>query len=336
MLEVNNLTVKYELKNDDAVTAVDDVSFVVEPGETFGLVGESGCGKTTLGKAILRLLDDNGFVSSGSINFKDRNLLELSGPEIRDVRWAEISIVTQSAMNGLNPVYRVGDQIVEAILRHEPETHPDDAHTRARELLEKVGIDGERAEDYAHEFSGGMRQRAIIAMAIACDPDLIIADEPTTALDVIVQDGILEELEALQTELDISMLIISHDISVIAETCDRVGVMYGGKLMESGPTEAVFNNSGNPYTLGLLNSYPDLDRARERLVSIPGKPPTLRDGTRGCRFKDRCPFAIEECVTEHPPMHEVGDNPLHHSACYRIDTLEEIQTRAKEVDTWVQ
>ncbi|PSQ23917.1 ABC transporter ATP-binding protein [Halobacteriales archaeon QS_8_65_32] len=337
LLEIDNLDVRYGLDDAEAATAVravDDVSLAIERGETFGLVGESGCGKTTLGKSIINLLDENGVVAGGTIQFKGQDLAELSDPAIRDVRWAEIATISQSAMNGLNPVYKVGDQITEAILRHEPETGTQEADEQARELLERVGIDGARADDFAHEFSGGMKQRAVIAMAIACDPDLIIADEPTTALDVIVQDAVLQELEDLQEELGISLLIISHDISVIAETCDRVGVMYGGKLMELGPTEAVFEEPANPYTLGLRNSFPDIESTGEQLVSIPGTPPTLEDPEPGCRFRDRCPFAVAECKSEHPPLTNVEGSPGHASACYRLDALAEMRERATEEETW--
>jgi len=337
LLEIDNLDVRYGLDDAEAATAVravDDVSLAIERGETFGLVGESGCGKTTLGKSIIHLLDENGVVAGGTIQFKGQDLAELSDPAIRDVRWAEIATISQSAMNGLNPVYKVGDQITEAILRHEPETGTQEADEQARELLERVGIDGARADDFAHEFSGGMKQRAVIAMAIACDPDLIIADEPTTALDVIVQDAVLQELEDLQEELGISLLIISHDISVIAETCDRVGVMYGGKLMELGPTEAVFEEPANPYTLGLRNSFPDIESTGEQLVSIPGTPPTLEDPEPGCRFRDRCPFAVAECKSEHPPLTNVEGSPGHASACYRLDALAEMRERATEEETW--
>lgn len=334
LLDIEDLDIRYTLDDAGEVHAVDGVSFDIKAGETFGLVGESGCGKTTLGKSIIRLLDRNGYIADGTIRFKERDLGGLSDAEIRDVRWAKISTISQSAMNGLNPVYKVGDQIVEAIRRHEPETSPEEAYERAGDLLERVGIDRERAADYAHEFSGGMKQRAVIAMAIACDPDLIIADEPTTALDVIVQDSVLEELEELQKELGLSLLIISHDISVIAETADRVGVMYGGKLMELGPTEAVFENTANPYTLGLKNSFPDIEEAKKQLVSIPGTPPTLRDPEEGCRFRSRCPFAVEECETTHPPMYSVEDDRNHTSACYRLDVLEEMQAEAEEEETW--
>ncbi|QZX99662.1 ABC transporter ATP-binding protein [Halobaculum rubrum] len=377
LLEVNDLSVRYAVDDGSAVHAADEVSFAVDPGETYGLVGESGCGKTTLAKSLVHLLDDNGYIESGNIWFDstlpqwtDENgdakqsviddpdkpvrddgmtdLAELSNKQIRDVRWRDIAIIPQSAMNALNPVYKVGDQIVEAILRHEPETTAEEAHERARDLLERVGIEPERADDYAHQFSGGMKQRAVIAMAMACSPDLLIADEPTTALDVIIQDRILEELEALQDEFDVSILVISHDISVMAEICDRMAVMYGGKVMEAGPKTEIFGETANPYTLGLKNSFPTITASDQDLVSIPGTPPTLRDPGDGCRFRERCPFAIEECHASHPPMYDVEaasergraeestDERAHRSACYRIDELEQLRTDALEESTWTE
>ena len=332
LLDITNLQVNYRVDETSEVQAVDDVSFSLEPGETFGLVGESGCGKTTLAKAVIRLLDHNGYVAGGEIHFKGQDLAEVSNREIRDVRWAEISIIPQSSMSGLNPVYKVGDQIVEAILRHEPGTTAEEADARARELLERVGVEADRADDYAHEFSGGMKQRAMIAMSLACDPDLIIADEPTTALDVIVQDQVLQELETLQEELNVAFLIISHDISVIAETCDRVGVMYGGKLMEIGDTTDVFEETANPYTLGLKNSFPNIDQAQSHLVSIPGSAPSLEDPAPGCRFRERCPFATEVCSTEHPPLYTVDGD--HKSACYHLDELDQMRAEARREETW--
>jgi len=206
------------------------------------------------------------------------DLAALSGDRLRAMRWDRVSLIPQSAMNALNPVYRVGDQIVEAIRLHEPGTSEAAARERARDLLERVGVDPGRADDYAHELSGGMRQRAVIAMAMACEPDLVIADEPTTALDVIVQDRVLDALTDLQQEFGVAMLVISHDVHVIAETCDRVGVMYGGRLMEAGTATEVFESPANPYTLGLLNAVPRADADPDRdLVQIPGTSPPLRD-----------------------------------------------------------
>jgi oligopeptide/dipeptide ABC transporter ATP-binding protein len=375
LLEVNDLSVRYDA-GESQVHAVDGVSFDVEHGETFGLVGESGCGKTTLGKSLIHLLDSNGYVESGEVWFDGTlpqwenengearreiieddqypvradgktDLTELDDQDIRDVRWRNIALIPQSAMNALNPVYKVGDQITEAILRHEPETTQQEADERARDLLERVGIEPERADDYAHEYSGGMKQRAVIAMAMACNPDMLIADEPTTALDVIIQDRILEEIEELQDEFDVSILVISHDISVMAEICDKLGVMYGGKLMESGPKQEVLRDAANPYTLGLKNSFPTVKQEQEQLVSIPGSPPTLLDPGEGCRFAERCPFVTDECHTAHPPMYDVSaaedgtrseasSSNEHRSACYRIDDLETMREDASKEETWTE
>ncbi len=373
LLEINDLSVRYR-DDDTEVHAVEDASFTVDYGETYGLVGESGCGKTTLGKALLRLLDENGYVESGEVwldsvlpEWEDvdgsprreviddpkypvrsdgmMDLTELTDDQIRRVRWRTISLVPQSAMNALNPVYKVGDQIVEAIRLHQPGTTEAEARETTAELLERVGIDRDRTDDYAHQFSGGMKQRAIIAMAMACSPSMVIADEPTTALDVIIQDRVLDAIRELQDEYDVSMLIISHDISVMAETCDRLGVMYGGRLMESGTTEQIFEQPSNPYTLGLQNSFPSIEERQEQLLSIPGTPPTLYDPPDECRFADRCPFATSECTSAHPPMYDVEaamtgrireatDDGRHRSACYRLDILDEMRENAAKEETW--
>ncbi|MGA9400925.1 ABC transporter ATP-binding protein [Haladaptatus sp.] len=375
LLEVNDLSVRYDA-GDKQVHAVDGVSFSIEHGETYGLVGESGCGKTTLSKSLMHLLDSNGYIERGEIWFdgtlpewEDGNgnvrrevieddrypvredgmtdLARLDNQQIRDIRWRNIALIPQSAMNALNPVYKVGDQIVEAILRHEPDIPAEQAHERARDLIQRVGIDPERADDYAHQYSGGMKQRAVIAMAMACNPDMLIADEPTTALDVIIQDRILEELETLQDEFDVAILVVSHDVSVMAEICDQLAVMYGGKIMESGPMEEVITESANPYTLGLKNSFPTVEKADQDLVSIPGSPPTLLDPADGCRFASRCPFVVDECRSAHPPMYdaeraesgkrsEASSPHVHRSACYRVDELETIRTEARKEEKWQQ
>ena len=276
------------------------------------------------------------------------DLTALNSDQIRRVRWNNVSLIPQSSMNALNPVYKVGDQIVEAIQVHEPGTTEAEAHERARDLLEAVGIDRERADDYAHEFSGGMKQRAIIAMAMSCNPDLVIADEPTTALDVIIQDRVLDAINEMQDDFDVSMLIVSHDISVMAETTDRLGVMYGGRLMESGTTTQVIDSPANPYTMGLSNSFPSVEQDQEKLLAIPGTPPTLTEPAEECRFADRCPFATEVCLNGHPPMYDVeaaeqGRSRVqqeaddgHRSACYRLDVLEEMRDRSTTEDTWQQ
>ena len=373
LLEVNDLSIRYDVGDDD-VHAVDDVTFSIDRGETYGLVGESGCGKTTLAKSLIHLLDANGYIESGEVWFDGTlprwenergeprreiieddqypvrgdgmtDLAKLDSEQIRDIRWRNIALIPQSAMNALNPVYKVGDQIVEAILRHEPHTPREAADERARDLLERVGIEPDRADDYAHEYSGGMKQRAVIAMAMACSPDMLIADEPTTALDVIIQDRILDELDQLQKEFNVSILVVSHDISVMAEICDKLGVMYGGKFMESGPKTEVFRQSANPYTLGLKNSFPTVKQEQTELVSIPGSAPTLLNPADECRFVERCPFAVEECRSSHPPMYsvsaaetgervEAGNPQTHRSACYRVDELETMRTEASKEETW--
>ncbi len=373
LLEVEDLTVQYETDTGN-VYAVDGVSFSIDRGETFGLVGESGCGKTTLAKSLLHLLDSNGGIVDGNIwfdgtlpsweeeNGKPRrevvesdeypvrqdgktNLAELNLRQIRDIRWRNIALVPQSSMNALNPVYKVGDQIIEAILRHEPATTKQEADERARDLLERVGVEPERADDYAHQFSGGMKQRAVIAMAMACNPDLLIADEPTTALDVIIQDRILDELRSLQEEFHVSILVVSHDISVMSEICEDLAVMYGGKIMESGPKEDVLRRSANPYTLGLKNSFPTVSGEQTDLISIPGAAPTLFEPEDTCRFTERCPFATEECATAHPPMYDVNETTethraetkrtaIHRSACYEIAQIEQLRSEAEKEETW--
>jgi oligopeptide/dipeptide ABC transporter ATP-binding protein len=373
LIEANNLTIRYEMEGDD-VLAVDDVTFAIEREETFGLVGESGCGKTTLAKSLMHLLDDNGVIDSGEVwldatlpKWEDEddnprreiiesdeypvrqdgmtNLAELEEREIRDIRWRNIALIPQSAMNALNPVYKVGDQIIEAIQRHEPWVTREKADERARDLLERVGVDPARADDYAHQFSGGMKQRAVIAMAMACDPDMLIADEPTTALDVVIQDRILDELIELQEDFGIAILVVSHDISVMAEICDKLAVMYAGKMMETGTTEEVIGNPSNPYTLGLTNSFPTVTGDQDDLVAIPGSAPSLRDPDPGCRFVDRCPFAVDACTDKHPPMYSVdaaeegrlseSTDPIEHrSACYVVDQIERLRTEATEEETW--
>ncbi len=304
LLHVQDLKVYY-LRREGPVRAVDGVSFDVRPGEYFGLVGESGCGKTTLARAILRLLPANARIVAGHIWLKGRDLTRLSNRALRPLRWREISLVPQSAMNALDPVYRVGDQIIEAIQAHEP-ISPAAGRRRVVELFDLVGLDPGRMFDYPHQFSGGMRQRVMIAMSLALNSDLIIADEPTTALDVIVKDQILHQMERVQKQLKKSLLLVTHDISVVAENCDRVVVMYAGKIMEYAETKALLSAPFNPYTLGLKNAFPQLDGPVQQLISIPGTPPDLSAPPPGCRFHPRCAFATERCRAEEPPLLEVA------------------------------
>jgi len=300
ILEVNHLVMSYETKTG-MVPAVDDVSFSLPRGRSLGLVGESGCGKTSLALTLMRLMAANAKVSDGEVLLDGENLLELSGEEMRKRRWADVSMVFQGSMSSWNPVFTVGDQIRETMDIHWSHK-PTAAGARARigELFDLVGIGADMIDCYPHELSGGLRQRAMIAMALACDPKLIIADEPTTALDVIVQRQILDELGKIQQGLGMSIIHISHDIAVIAESTDLIGVMYAGKLVELGPTAEVFARPGHPYTWLLLSSIPSITGPRRALAPMEGEPPNLLDPPSGCRFHPRCPFATPLCVDDEP------------------------------------
>jgi len=329
LLEVNDLKIKYRTSDED-VHAVNDVSFSIGEQDNYGLVGESGCGKSTIAKTILGMLDDNGEIAAGSVQFKDRELADLSESEWQDIRWEEISYIPQSAMDSLDPVMTVGAQIRQAIHKHRDATKAE-ADERVAEVFEIVGLDPARTSDYPHEFSGGMRQRVTIAMALVLDPDLIIADEPTTGLDVIVQDKIIDKLLEIQDEVDSSMLLITHDVGVVAETCDEVSVLYGGKVMEQGATYDVFMHPTNPYTMGLQNAFPVVDEFDEQAISIPGSLPELTEEPTGCVFRNRCPFATEECEDGHPPLTANGGQL---SACYHTDKADEMREAAAEPETW--
>ncbi len=333
VLDVDGASIEYETKDGEQLRAVDDLSFTIHTNEIFGLIGESGCGKSTVAKSVLGLLPSNGSVVSGEIRFKGVDITSLTKQELNNIRWQHISMVSQGAMNALNPVHRVSSQIIEAIQNHK-DVSTNEARDRAAELFELVGLSPDRMDDYPHQLSGGMRQRAYIAMALVHDPSLIIADEPTTALDVIVQDQILKRLQELQDEFGLSILLITHDISVVAETCDRMGVMYAGKLMEYGSLKSIFKTPYNPYMLGLNNAFPSLTGDQSNLISIPGSPPDLTTIDSGCRFIDRCPFATKECESEHPSLKQVGDD--HYSACYRHNDIEQLRTDATEQETWQQ
>ena len=306
MLEVRNLKTYFKTKAGFA-HAVDNVSFTLQPGENFGLVGESGCGKTTAAKSIIKLLPPNGEIKGGEILFNGRDLVSLTQEEMQKVRWKQISMISQSAMNSLDPVYKVGDQIVEAIQAHATASRAE-ALDRARELFKLVGIDPKRLRDYPHQFSGGMKQRSIIAMSLALNPSLIIADEPTTALDVIVQDQILRRIKDLMLSHGASMILITHDISVVAEMCDRVAVMYAGQIVESAPVRDIFYRPAHHYTNSLLKAVPKLETRVDRLTAIPGQPPRLDRLPAGCRFSPRCPQADEQCKREEPPLTVIDAN----------------------------
>jgi len=330
LLRVEDLVIHYRTR-EGPIRAVDDISFCMEDGKNLGFVGESGCGKTTAAKAIMKILPPNGEIVGGQILFRGRDIVPMEPKEIRQLRWKEIAMITQSAMNALDPVHRVGNQIVEAIKTHLP-ISTREAMMRVRELFGIVGLDTHRINDYPHQFSGGMKQRVIIAMALALNPSLIIADEPTTALDVLVQDRILMQLNELQQRLRMAMIVITHDISVIAETCSRVAVMYAGKIMEYGDVKEVFKNPFNPYTLGLLNAFPSVVGEKRELISIGGFPPNLLHPPVGCRFWERCPFSTERCEHESPPMLKVVAS--HFSACLEIHRIEEMRFLSTRPEIW--
>ncbi len=313
VLNVDDLTMHYSTRAGD-VSAVDNVSFKLRRGESMGLVGESGCGKTSIATSLLRLLPDNAVIKSGHIYLDGTDLVQLSEEEMRKVRWQRISMVFQAAMNALNPVYKVGDQIIEAMENHGKVTTNEAARDHVADLFRLVGLDPQLMEQYPHEYSGGMRQRAVIAMALSCSPDLIIADEPTTALDVIVQDNLLREMMELQKKLHMSMIYISHDIAVIAEVSDIIGVMYAGRLVELSSADQVFHNPQHPYTFGLMSAFPSIIGPKRKLATLPGEPPDLLQPPHGCRFHPRCQFATDICKQEVPPFEDLGGE--HFVACY--------------------
>jgi peptide/nickel transport system ATP-binding protein len=312
LLVAENLSVGYQTQKG-YLHAVEGVSFSLGAGKSLGFVGESGCGKTTLGMALMRLLPANGMIRQGGIFFDGEDLLQKSDEEMRQVRWKKIAMIFQAAMNALNPVHRVIDQIAEAILTHDPLCDKEEAYEQVRGLFQLVGLPQDRMRDYPHQYSGGMKQRAVIAMALACQPKLIIADEPTTALDVLVQDQILQETKNLQKEFGISIIYISHDISVVADVCHDIGIMYAGQLVEYGASEEIFDSPRHPYTKALLSSYPTLTGEKNRLVPIPGETPNLIHPPLGCRFCDRCSRASVSCRTETPVWIEIS--PRHKVLC---------------------
>ncbi len=305
LLDVQNLAMSYSTMQGK-VRAVDGVSFSLRKGEALGLVGESGCGKSSIAMALLRLLSESAQIEGGSILLNGVDILTLAEEEMQAYRWARISMVFQAAMNSLDPVYKVGDQIIEALEQHVRSARAESLE-RVRELYDLVSIDRSFISRYPHEYSGGMRQRAIIAMALACEPDLIIADEPTTALDVIVQNRILREMKKVQDELNMGMIYISHDMAVIAEVSDVVAVMYAGKIMEFGDTRGIFHSPIHPYTRALMSAFPSVTGEKKELAGLSGELPDLLNPPSGCRFHPRCPYATQECTTQDPPVVRNGE-----------------------------
>jgi peptide/nickel transport system ATP-binding protein len=317
LLSVNNLVTEFDT-DEGRVRAVDDVSFIAEKGKTLGIVGESGCGKSVTALSIMRLLPQPmGQVVSGNVMFDGRDLAHLSLPEMEKVRGARIGMVFQEPMTSLNPVHTIGRQLTEVLLLHKDITGVE-AIRAGVEILDKVGIPSPdvRMSEYPHQLSGGMRQRVVIAMALACKPDLLIADEPTTALDVTIQAQILELIKDLQKEMGMSVILITHDLGVIAETCDDVVVMYAGKVAETGNVFDIFDRPSHPYTKGLLASIPTLETVpKSKLSVIEGMVPGLQDLPKGCRFENRCPYSIEDCIQNQPSLENVGEG--HQVSCSR-------------------
>jgi peptide/nickel transport system ATP-binding protein len=321
LLELRQLVVHYGAGERPA-RAVDGIDLQIRPGEVVGLAGESGCGKTTVANAVLQVLRPPGHIAGGSVLFRGENLLGKSDEELRRYRWRNVSMVFQSAMNALNPLMRVGDQFVDTMRAHE-RIDRKRSLVRAGDLLELVGIDARRLRAYPHELSGGMRQRVIIAIALSLNPELIIMDEPTTALDVVVQREILQQIDALKRDFGFAVLFITHDLSLLLEFADRISIMYAGEIVETASAERLAANPLHPYTQGLLRSFPPLTGPLTRLTGIPGAPPDLRDPPPGCRFSPRCPHCVPERLglyvrqtTERPKLREI--EPGHQVACHLV------------------
>ncbi len=313
LLSVQNLHTRFDT-DEGAVRAADGVSFEVDKGEILGIVGESGCGKSVTSLSLMGLVDAPGYIADGSVMFDGVDLTELSREELREYRGNRISMVFQEPSTAMNPVYNIGWQVGEPLRIHE-EMKKSASRTRAVDLMRRVGIPSpeDRVDDYPHQFSGGMLQRAVISMALACEPDLLIADEPTTALDVTIQAQILDIIKELNDELDMSVIIVTHNLGVVAETCDRVAVMYAGRVVEYGTVDEIFNDPRHPYTQGLTQAVPDPTRDGQKLSPIPGTVPNLAATPDGCNFASRCPYAVDECEQFDPRLREVDDE--HYSAC---------------------
>ena len=320
MLEVRDLRMAYTL-GDQTVTAVDGVSFVLPRGGSLGVVGESGCGKSSLGAAILQVMAPNASILSGDIDLagkpilRDGRTVEIAGRNVLSgLRWTTASIIFQSAMNAMNPVMTVGVQLVEAYRLHCPAATSDEASARIGEVFDLIGIPRARLAAYPHELSGGMRQRVMIALSLLHEPDLVIADEPTTALDVLVQDQILAEIDALRRRMGLSLILVSHDMGAVAETCERVAVMYAGEIVEIAPTATIFDAACHPYTQALLAALPTVTGPKRLLQSIPGETVTMSQSVPGCRFAPRCPKAQDLCRSTQPPRVSINDD--HDALCH--------------------
>jgi peptide/nickel transport system ATP-binding protein len=331
LLSVRDLEVHYASRAG-AVRAVDGASLDVPAGSITGLVGESGCGKSTLGRALMGVLPDVGRIAGGQVVFEGQDIVALPKSAQRAIRWRRMAFVPQTAMNALDPVQRLRTQMLE-VLTDRGGMARAAAMERAAALFRMVGLDPVRLADYPHQFSGGMRQRASIALALALNPALVIADEPVTALDVIVQRQVLDVLRDLQARLNLAMILVTHDMAVVAYACDRVAVMYAGRVVESGPVAEVLERPLHPYTMGLTHAFPDMHGGDMALVPIEGSPPSLLNPPPGCRFAPRCPFAEARCHAQPPPVRNFGNG--HHVSCWRAEEAPGLRARAGEPATWV-
>ncbi|MBT2728581.1 ABC transporter ATP-binding protein [Bacillus sp. ISL-75] len=332
IIEVENLQTAFMAEKGELIS-VDEVTFNLEPGETIGIVGESGCGKSVTSLSIMRLLGKNGYIKNGSVKMNGKELNKLTEAEMRQVRGNQISMIFQEPMTSLNPVFTIGNQMIEGIKLH-LKMSTKDASAYAIDMLKQVKIP--RAEEvmneYPHSLSGGMRQRVMIAMALSCKPKLLIADEPTTALDVTIQAQILELMKELREESDTAIMLITHDLGVIAEMADKVLVMYAGQVVEEADVFTLFDEPKHPYTKGLIESIPHLEyEEHKRLYSIPGMVPTLQHMPKGCRFHTRCPYATEKCLHEKPPLSSINKEKVHKVRCWLVEEEEHL-TNAKSIE----
>jgi oligopeptide/dipeptide ABC transporter ATP-binding protein len=317
LLDVENLSVAFATETG-RLHAVNNVSFKLAAGESLGLVGESGCGKSTLGFALIRLLAENGGITGGAVRIEGEDIVPMPETQLRALRWDKVAMVFQNAMSALSPVARIGDQIVDAVRLHQKVSR-EEALRRAGDTFERVGVSRARLQQFPHEFSGGMKQRAMLALALVCGPSLLIADEPTTALDVVAQRQVLDLFRQLRKESGLALIMISHDISAVSEICDKVAVMYGGEIMEFGPLREVFFNYRHPYTWALINSFPSLHQPLRELVALPGAPPALAAPPAACPFVARCPHAAPVCSSQRPPTVEIS--PGHTVRCHRTGEI---------------
>ena len=336
VLEITDLNIFFDISLG-TVKAVENVSFNLYEGESLGLVGESGCGKTTTALSTMGMLPDNGYLDNGSIIYEDKDIAKNSEVDWQLYRWNDISMVFQGAMNALNPVKKISFQIAEAITLHNPSMKDDEIRERIVELFKVVGLDEKRVDDYPHEFSGGMRQRVMIAMALACDPKVLIADEPTTALDVMVQAQIIDLINELRDKMHMSMMIITHDLSIISETCDRIAVMYAGDIVEIGKSVEVFYNAQHPYTWALLSSLPQLGTKGEDLYAIKGTPPSLFKEIKGDAFAPRNPKALKIDFEERPPYFHITETHkartwLLHPMAPKVEKPEALMTLQEKME----